>query len=99
MKNNFYDNQVLTLALEYYSLGIRPSLSITELKRVGEILEISESNSLLDKLITDIDIDLGENITYPGGVEKYCNEIRERIKIYMREHLNNEPLTPIASYN
>lgn len=96
MSKNFNDNQVLPLALEYYNLGTLSELSIAELERVEEILEISESNSLLDILITAIDIDLEENINSPKKAEQYCNETREKIKISMKEYLNNESLIPIA---
>ncbi len=80
MNPNKSNIQTLILAIEYYQIQSSPKLSDAQLDHLETILTISESNTYLNDLITNIDIDLAENASSKQEVEEYCNRMREYIK-------------------
>lgn len=91
--------QALKLALEYYILNTSAKLSDSELKRLAEILEIAESDSFLDNLITDIDISVAENSMSPKEIEEYCKKSREETSTYLSASLKIQSLNLINFSN
>lgn len=72
--------KLLNLVIEYYRLSSTSMLSDMELERLEYILILSDSNCILDYLITEIDINLAENKDSEIGLEEYYNQTREKIK-------------------
>lgn len=80
----YHENDIFVTITEYYKLAICPELSQLEAERMGEILELAQSNESLSILVNEIDYLVAQELNFldKDSIHHYENQ-EARIKEFL----------------
>lgn len=100
MENIIAQSDFLILVEEYQALGILNKLSDSEAERLIEILELAQSNSLLNYLIQEVDVYLANklNLLNSDCLYHYENQ-RAKLREYLESKLEDKLFNQTQLFN